>query len=392
MPITRRAEAGQDVLAPYILTVWKNKWIIAGMALLAGIITYVVLLFVTEKFRVSAEVFVNQFSSVTEEETPNPETVSSLLKSQGVLEKVRNDFAREFKISPPPKIEEFVKQFEVKSLILQDTTVRKQFSPVLNLEVEAEGSSETRYIMDRWLRNAIDEFGNYTTQEAVVKRDAFIEERNRIESKITELEKARSKYDSELPYLKKMLAEKLELLTPSRLQFQDQDVDTGKLEINFKNPRSKPGLLERYAELELEVKSGTAPTTAPQELTALATAIEDARTSVTEAEVLLSEARFNQLHTVRNLQQLVENQGAINAAISKFTVAAAVYRKSAEGLPTGGDIRALTVPITPENRIWPKRTFTAALVTVLAAIVMIIWVLGRDFARNILTPSERISR
>ena len=84
MPITRRPETQGEVFDPYIRSLWDKKWKICGLALLAGVITYIALGFVPEKFRVTSEIFVNQFSS-TDEETPNPETVSTLLKSQGVL-------------------------------------------------------------------------------------------------------------------------------------------------------------------------------------------------------------------------------------------------------------------------------------------------------------------
>lgn len=364
----------------HVLLLWKYKWLILLVAIVAGVLTYVGLLFVPETYRVKSEIFVNRLPAAADEETPNPETVTSLLKSQAVFEDVKNDFVRAFPERGTPKIEDFAKQFTVKSTILQDTTVLKQFSPVLSLQVDAKGSSETRFIMESWIRNFIREFGNYTTLEAVNKRDAYLKEKQRLETDIAKVERERAEYDAKLPYLKRTLAEKLELLTPSRLQFQDQDVDTIKLDFSIQNPRMRPGLLERQTELMIQMQAGDAPATASAELAAIGSAIEDARTSITEAEKTLAEARDAQLRTARHLSQLQANQAAVNDAVSRFTVAAAVFKTSSiSGLPAGGDIRALSMPVLPETRVWPKRTLTAGIAAILGALLTIGWIYARNF-------------
>jgi len=388
MPIIRRGEE-QDPLDKHVYTLWYHKWLIMGIAIIAGVLTYIGLLFVNETFRVKAEIFVNRLPTANDQETPNPETVTSLLKSQAVLEKVRNDYVQAFDVSRVPKIEAFTRQFEVKSVILQDTTVQKQYSPVLSLQVDSVGTSETRYIMDSWIRNFIEEFGNYTTLEAVGKRDAYLKEKSKVEKEIADLEIKRAMYDSQLPYLKRSLAENLDVLTPSQLQFQEDDADTIKMDLKLQNPRMRPGLLERYSELQLQVQGGNTPSTAGLELAALSTAIREARTSVSLAEKELAQVRMLQLQAIRQLTQLTDVQKAVNEAVSRFTVAAAVYKQTfVEGLPAGGDIRALTSPIMPETKIWPKRTLVAGLVAVAAAILTGFWVLARNFLTK-LSVKER---
>jgi len=160
MPILRREDA-PDPLAPQLLLLWHRKWMIIGIGLAAAVLTYIVLLFVSSSYTVKSEIFVNRLPAIPEGETPNPDTVSTLLKSQSLLENVRNDFAKKFDIHAP-KIEDFVKSFKVESTVLQDTTVRKELSPVLELQVESKGADETRFIMESWIRHFIAEFGNYT--------------------------------------------------------------------------------------------------------------------------------------------------------------------------------------------------------------------------------------
>ncbi len=389
MPIRRRDET-TDSLDKYIALIWTRKWLIIAVAIFAGVATYIALLFVPETYRVKSEIYVNRLPTTANEETASPDTVTSLLKSQSVIEEVRNDYVEAFDVQTAPPVEKFAKQFDVESYILQDTTVRKQFSPVLTLQVESSGAEETRFIMQRWIENFIEQYGNYTTKEALVKRDAYSNEIQRVEDEIVRVERERAKYDSQLPYLKKMLAEKLELLTPSRLSFQDRDVDTIKLDFQIQNPRMRPGLLERYAELKLQMNSGSAPTTAAAELKAMETAIADANTSIAGAEKDLAEIRYHQLRTIRELELLTGTQKAINDTLARFTVASAVYTTATEdGLPTGGDIRAMATPVMPETRVWPKRTLSAGIAAIVAAILTIFALIARNFLTKISAPTTQ---
>ncbi len=385
MPITRR-EDSTDPLDPYILVLWSKKWLIAAVAIATAILVYVVLLFVPSIYRVNAEVFVNRLPTVQDGETPNPESVVSLLKSQSVLGQVRDDFVKQYKVDPKPPIERFVKQFSVETDILQDTSVRKEYSPVIQLEVESEGAEQTRYIMDRWIHNFISEFGNYTAQEAVMKREAYQEEKELLERAITEIERQQATLDARLPYLRKMLAEKLDLLSPSRLSLQeDEEPQSGvRIDLSMKRPRLSPGLLERYAEAELLQRLDPA-STASAELPALQAAIADTQTSITEAEKVLAETLSMQRSIARQAQLLRNTQTAVNDALGRFVVASAVYRNvsAKSDLPSGGDIRALSMPVTPELRVWPKRTTVAGLAGIAAAILTMFAVLARNFLTKI---------
>lgn len=389
MPITRRDDT-RDPLDPYILLIWSHKWLIAAVSIATAVLVFLALYFVPSTFQAKAEIFVNRLSGLTDGEIPNPETVVSLLKSHSVIEKVRNDFVREFDLDTSPPVERFAKQFEVETYVLQDTTVQKEFSPVLSLKVEAKGSSETRYIMERWIRNSIAEFGNYTAQEAIIKQEAFLLEKKNLESEINRVERLQSEAEARLPYFRKILAEKLDLLSPSRLILRDPESDKITLDLNMRSPRMMPGLLERYNEIVLRTRAGDAGSTAAGELDALASSIEDAQSSVTEAEKKLAEGIFSQMLTERQLTMLRGNQTAINDALSRFIVASAVYQDvQADGkLPAGGDIRALSMPITPETRVWPKRTISAAVAGVAAAILTIFFIIARNFLTK-LSPSAR---
>ncbi len=387
MPIIRRDDT-KDPIDQYIVILWQQKWLIVGVALVTAILVYFALIFVPSSFRVNSELFVNRLASAPDAETPNPETVVALLKSQSVIEKVRNDYVKAFNLESSPPVERFAKQFDVETFVLQDTSVRKEFSPVLSLQVEARGSSETRYIMDRWIRNFVSQFGNYMTQEAVSKRDAFLLEKEALDQEIAKLELLAAEAESNLPYKRKILAEKLDLLSPSRLTLRDPDSDRITLDLAMRSPRMMPGLLERYSEGLLRTRAGDVQLTSTAELNAIMTSVQDAQSSITEAEKGLADAVFQEANIKRQLIMLKANQTAINEAISRFAVSSAVYKDvmTESDLPGGGDIRALSMPVTPEARVWPKRVTSAAVAAAAAAILTMFFVVARNFLTR-LSPS-----
>lgn len=391
MPITRRDNSKdtidklKDPIDQAIVVLWNSRWIIAGVAVAAAILVYVVLLFVPSTFRVESEIYVNQLASMEDGNTPNPDTVSALLISKSVLEKVRNDYVKQFDLKKQPEIERFTKKFKVESHILQDTTVRKEFSPVLTLQVEAAGAKESQYIMTSWMKNFIKEFGNYTIEESVTKRDMYNAEKEKLQTDIDTLTRRRAVSEARLPLLKKLLAEKLDLLSPSRLRMENNNENTNNIDISIKGARMRPGLLERQAEIIVDMRSGSAGTSAVAELKAINSSIEDAKTSVAAAQKALADELAEEEISRRQLELLTLNQTAINQTLSKFVVASAAYKAVQDsGLPTGGDVRALSMPVTPEARIWPKRTSSAAIAAVVAAIIAIFVILGGKFLSGIL--------
>ncbi len=255
----------------------------------------------------------------------------------------------------------------------------------MSLQVEAKGSSETRYIMERWIRNFVSEFGNYTAQEAVIKEEAYLLEKSSLESEIARVERLLAEAEANLPYHRKILAEKLDLLSPSRLTLREPESDKITLDLNMRSPRMMPGLLERYNEVVLRTRAGDSALTATGELEAIALSIRDAESSVTEAQKNLAEAITAQMLTERQLTMLRANQTAINEALSRFTVASAVYKnvQADSALPAGGDIRALSMPVTPESRVWPKRSISATVAGVAAAILTIFFIIARNFLTKI---------
>lgn len=390
MPLVRSNDS-RDPIAPYVILLWKKKWLIGGVAILTAVLTYVALLFVSSTFRVHAEIFVNQLPSVPEGQTPNPDTVASMMMSQSVLGKVRDDLVEKYEIEPPP-IERFGKAFKVNSTILQDTTVRRELSPVLELTVEGKGPEATRFTMERWTHHFVSDFGNYVVQEATLKRNAYLEEISQVESRMAELTGQRVAIETQLPYLRKIYAEQLELLSSARLRENsrgDDGSNNASVEVYMPAARMKPGLLERLSELRLQIRSGEAPTTAAQAVAALQASINDTETSIAAIQQEYARAINEDDRLSREILMFEQLRTNLNSALARVSVAAAVQRHGDDnGLPTGGDIRALSMPVTPEARIWPKRTFAAAAAGVAGGVLAVFFVLLSNYIAN-LTPVRR---
>ncbi len=390
MPLVRSNDS-RDPIAPYVILLWKKKWLIGGVAILTAVLTYVALLFVSSTFRVHAEIFVNQLPSVPEGQTPNPDTVASMMMSQSVLGKVRDDLVEKYEIEPPP-IERFGKAFKVNSTILQDTTVRRELSPVLELTVDGKGPEATRFTMERWTHHFVSDFGNYVVQEATLKRNAYLEEISQVESRMAELTGQRVAIETQLPYLRKIYAEQLELLSSARLRENsrgDDGSNNASVEVYMPAARMKPGLLERLSELRLQIRSGEAPTTAAQAVAALQASINDTETSIAAIQQEYARAINEDDRLSREILMFEQLRTNLNSALARVSVAAAVQRHGDDnGLPTGGDIRALSMPVTPEARIWPKRTFAAAAAGVAGGVLAVFFVLLSNYIAN-LTPVRR---
>jgi uncharacterized protein involved in exopolysaccharide biosynthesis len=381
MPIIRRDDT-VDPLAGHILYLWQRKWSVILPAAIAAIVTFVALEFVPAEFRVTSEIYVNHLT-IGDNETPsNPGAIAKLLESSMVIAQVRDDYTDKFGVKSPP-VETFAKQFKVKTDILQDTSVRKDLSPVIELQVQSKGASETQYIMERWIKNFIKDFGNITVQEAVDKTASLQVEDRRLEKEILDTEAELAAANTQLPSIEKNLAESLDLLSQAKLDHTRDDgfprINQAQTDFNLnfilQNEHSRMGLLQRLNELKLNMATNDALPTAPLEMKALESAIQDARTSVSAAQTALAIAQQKQASTKRNLHLLMDHQTTLRGALNRFAVTAALYHAVDPNakIPEGADVRALSIPVLPDKKVWPLRSLTAVGVAIAIGILMCIF-------------------
>lgn len=390
MPIARHVEP-VDTIGPRLLYLWHYRWWILVPSLLLGIVVYLVLRALPGEYKVNAEMYVNRLSAMPDrDDVPNPATVASLLQNDALLYQVRRDYVQTFNVENPPQFEKFVKAFKVRTNILQDTTVKKDLSPVVELEVQYAGTSETRFLMESWMQNFLTRYGSFATGEAASKRQALQFEASRLEGEIQQAVQRRSKLAAELAFQEKVLAELVDLLapanpspkaSPARQDMADNNAGTAarvNLVLNMAN--KEEGFLARRARLQLELAqaqtalqdaSTTPAARLEARLKALSQIIDETATSVSQYQAVVAQTQAALEEADRSIVIKRGTLDRVQQSIDRYTViTSATPSESTAEMPAGSDVRALTMPVTPEKRVWPKRTVAAGSAA-LAAMVLI---------------------
>lgn len=382
MPITRRDDR-PDRLSPQVLYLWRWKWALVVPALIVAIGTFFLTYLLREEYVATGKVFVNRFPTIGDDDSflPNPNTVVRLLESDLLLRRVRDEFIGNFGgTARQMPIEKFSRQFKVKSEVLQDTSVKKEVSPVLDLSVRAQGAEETRFLMDSWLRNFTQLFGNYATMEAVQKRDALLAESEELEKRIEAAEKELMRIEASLPGYQKTLFELINSVAPadppslSRDSFAQpltEDSQTAArhyTQVNLTVGLRPPGLLSRLLNLrveELMAENGTSTRPLEQvraEQQSVNSVINDVQTSISHLQNAVAEATAQSSTFRRRIQMMAAYQVELQKHLSQFQIASSLYdgiREKPDESPAGADVRVLAGPVTPELKVWPRRTLIA---------------------------------
>ena len=400
MPILRRDET-PDPLGPHLLYLWERKLWILVPAMILFVLTYIAMRFVAEEFKVTAAVYVNRLSTGQDrDDVPNASTMAQLLESGMLLHKVRDEYMAAFGLDYAPEFEKFARRFKAKTDILQDTSVRKDISPVIELEVQSDGTSQTRFLMESWIRNFIRDYGNVAASEAVVKRDNLQHEDELLEKDLQKLEGERSQLRTKLALQEKLLAQSMDILAPTEYQQRSVQADRtmstdldshsigdSTVQVSVNSQSKPPGLLSKLTDVRLQLAEA-AGTSASEELqrkaAAITSVIAETETSVTELQKVVADLQ----REVSRLDREVENKRSIQArlrvSLNKFFTAAALASDTLQnGMPAGGDVRAISMPVLPEQRIWPKRTFVAGGVALVAMLFISIALLLHRYLQTL---------
>jgi uncharacterized protein involved in exopolysaccharide biosynthesis len=402
MPILRRDEA-PDRFGAHLVYLWDRKlWLILP-TVFVFVLTYIAMRIVREEFKVTAAVYVNRLMTGQEPtEMASPSAVAQLLESNELLHHVRDEYTKAFNVAGAPEFEKFVRRFKVKTEVLQDTSVRKDISPVIELEVQSDGSSETRFLMDSWIRNFIQKYGNVAADEAASKRDDLLREDARIAKDLQQLETNRAEVRAKLALQGKLLAENLNLLAPAelprdeinadRLMNTDVDSRTGgdsNIRLNIDATPKPLGLITRLRNVRIDMAKGTSASADLQrEAAALEAAIQDTQTSIVQLQKTVSELQPEQARLDREVEFQRSIQARLHVSLNRFSVAAALVHPANDSNLAGADVRAVSMPVMPELRVWPKRTFVAAGAALAALIIMIVGLLVHGYLQSLALRKE----
>ncbi|MCX7624833.1 MAG: hypothetical protein N2Z21_01255, partial [Candidatus Sumerlaeaceae bacterium] len=359
----------------HLLVLWQHRWYLVGVALVVGILTYGAMWFVPEEFEAKAAIYVSRME-IFDIPPINPNSVVSLAKNPELLRAVYDEYVTKYG-TKPGDFEKFVKQFDVKAEVLQDTTVKKEISPVLELKVRFRGREQTKFLADSWVRNLVKKYGNISLQEAKLRAEAMAKQQDSLEASLRRLDQQRAELEGRLARDRKTYAELLDVLAPSDLPEAREprnvaiDRNASNLQVTINQPLPKPeGMLARYARIQLELERARAGLATDstvsvsqlmKEEQVLSATIARIQDNLQFAQKAMSETQ-RELASVLRLQEMkMAELHQLHRALDIYhAVAAAEVSWNGEGLPVGSDMRAVSQPVMPELRVWPKRTFLAA--------------------------------
>lgn len=394
MPILRREET-PDTLAPKVLYLWSRKWTIIAAMLLAAIAGYVSMIFWPSEYKAKAELYVTRLTpplTDIEFQQQSPATVAVLLKDDELLYAVRDKYVKKFDVAVPPEFEKFVRQFTVKTEVLQDTTVRKELSPVVQLSLQTRGREETRFLMETWTREFIRMFGNYATAEAVEKLNELKDEDARLDKELRGAEAEQADLTARLPVQQKMLAELMDLLAPaewkqpvvSEVTAAEMHSNLNRMQVSINQPPPKPpGLVAKLAQANLDLTRSrqqnqgnqTSTTTAlEREVAALNSTVRETSESICQVQKTVADLQHRLSTATRDVQVKSETQRQLHRYLDKFTVLASFSKD--------GDVRILSQPVMPELRAWPKRTLVGAVAALVALVLAVSAILLLKYLRE----------
>ncbi len=259
----------RDTFSEYVLTVWKKKSLILGFTLLLVIISIVlpgIETLISEKYEVTAEIYVGQappISGMDYDILQTPAiTFETLLVSDELINEVMQRYMKEFP-SKRTKLEFFNKRFDVTTVIAEDTSVRRRYSPVVELETSGSTPEEAKFIMKTWVDLAIERYGDLPARSIRFYLDYYLEQLRETQSTLQKREDQFIKVKWELHAKTKELIDKENILSPANIPLDlrrqapatvgartQQSVD---VVIQQQEDYRRTGLLAERAKLDIEI-------------------------------------------------------------------------------------------------------------------------------------------
>ncbi|MBN1900503.1 hypothetical protein JW926_04165 [Candidatus Sumerlaeota bacterium] len=368
------------VFSSYVLYLWKKRYlIILGAILCMGLTAIYVQFVAKEKFRSFAQIMIKEHPNVLgmDRMKITPVTFKSLLLNEDLLREVRDEYAEISKIHLEKlKLEQFKIAFEVEYEIVQDTTIRKEYSPVMQLSADASTPQNAKALGDIWLKHFIYRYGDLLSREPDYAKNYFYDKARNIQKELEEKENRFLKLRWELPFKIRQLTAKEMLISPANanLEYQDQRRSYYKyreeslVNVNTAEPVVIPGgegLEERLIKIDQDLAASKAGSDAARtsqleaQKVALEKKIGEIRLEITnlQAETSAMEKEFQilarEVSGLRDLYQYIidlRNQAEADADALHFDD----KEKSRERM----DIAILASPSFPEMRVFPKKSLS----------------------------------
>ncbi len=400
--VVAEQQSKADAFTLGMLRLWKYRFWIIGVAAFATIGTYCILRFaLPEEFKTTAQVYSTRFNA--SDDARYPDVVAQIATSEYLLDKVRIAYKNKYNPRRVPYIEDFVKQFRTKTEVVQDTAVKKEFSPIIELSVQSAGREQTQFIMNTWLKLLIEEQGNYAIDEARLRLKAAQEHLATVEKVALDAEQRQAETAAQLVWAEKLLAEKMNQMAPSNLvrallpktqSVNDSAAQAGTNQITLnvdhsvQNSTGDPtanashGLLYRLdaAKMDLAIAQSTGNTEEIQKnetlIQLLNKNVDETSSSVSQLQKRVAELTAQVSAATRDVEEARGRMREIHFFADRIeAIASSYYLDTTSELPAAGDIRVVAGSVVPDLRAWPKRTLISIGVGVTVTIFHCLWLL-----------------
>jgi len=331
-----------------------------------------------ERFRSFAHIMLREQLKVTdaEREPLTPVTFKALLLNEDLIRKVRNEYRDKLDLIPTAlKLEKFKKSFQVDSEIVQDTTIKMQYSPVMILSTDAGTPENAKLLLEIWLRHFMQRYGDILPREADFYSRYYTEKAEKVQKDLEEKETRFLELKRQIPFKIRQLTTKEWMIFPAPVNFDIRDErrsyykfrDQNRTEVSVPETANVPeqeGLEQKLMTIDLELAKAEAGNDATRtaQLQAERKALVNKITELTgdikklQKEIADMEKEFETLSREvtgsRDLYQYLidlRNQYEPDSGALHFEKA---------NLEERADVMILAEPTLADMRFYPKKTVT----------------------------------
>lgn len=401
--------------AHYVEHLWRRRWAIIAVVLVAFVGTYVGLrLFHVNLYESRALIMVRAQPRTTNMEFDKkglePPSFKSMFKADETILFVQNQYNdmvksgvlkaedghEEFR-SP---LEKYRERFKVESVTEVDTTVITEFSPVMEMSVRGNSRGQAKSLAELWVNHVLNKYGNLVTEEAQFRVDLARRKGEQLSAELGEAVKKREELVAAKRLADAEVASALRRLTsaplPEAATYVDNDilaynVYTGPREANISvdapvAEAKTPGLLEQRAILALELKTPTGQVGEGVQAMAQAldAAIAETRAAISAAteNAAAVAAKIAEIEVEINRLQYAVRVNSGNAADAEALLS--LVAADAVSDAKYSTLRVLAQPQLPDLRVWPKRTLIAGIAAAAVFALALVVFCGERYLREAL--------
>ncbi|MDK2971134.1 MAG: hypothetical protein PWP23_889 [Candidatus Sumerlaeota bacterium] len=387
----------------YVVHLWKRRFWIVGLSLLALVGTYVGLwLFHPNVFETRALILVREQPRMNnmENDKPgiDPPSFRGMFTSDEVIEYVRRQYntmvedgffdgepeGQHAVIETP--LEKLRPRFRTASSATVDTTIITEYSPVIELQVRGNSQGQALALMNLWTSHLLEKYGNLLNEEARFLIDSTRRRTEDLKQELGTIVAQQTELQAERELIEARIDSNLRQLTWAPRRKQEAPVDNEIIGFNmYSGPRESSltieqnkiegpmGLYELQTQLLLEktrLEARNSDGALNEELAQLEAEIAEVETRIPEIEQQVrtgsatAAALASQIASLgvelNRLQYAVRLNSTVGAPAEALL--RAVDEEAGEGDPLSdsirryGTLRLLSKPVVPQEKIWPRRS------------------------------------